>query len=86
MKVGDKLYCYNNHIDYDDTIDYRNLTIGKFYEIKETIKTWINIIDDNDNKLYFGTKRKDFSYKKWFYTENELRKYKLKEVNDNTNI
>jgi len=79
IKVGDKLYCYENNIGIV------NLSINKIYEIVE-IKPDISYgqitISDDDDKLISFTitvDRNNLSYSNWFHLIDikEERKRKL---------
>lgn len=73
MKIGDKIYCYNN----TDDISTLYLTIGKEYFITNiTNKIYI----DNDNG--YGYIFSFDSYGTYFYTDIEMRKKKLERLGD----
>jgi len=94
MKVGDKLYCHNNkQINYDN-IQYKfNYTIGECYVINyisflkksPSNYSYFGVINDLKLMCYFNIDLNDKgeNYKKWFYTEVEMRKLKLKKLNEN---
>ena len=75
MKVGDRLYCYCNS---NDGVDI-DCTIGVFYIIENIsfdnrliivnniANDWFSY-DDNNSLWYYGN---------WFYSNQELRKFKL---------
>lgn len=69
MKVGDKLYCYNNDDDF-------NFTIGNFYYVKMTRLFTDEILfvsDDKKSPIFLGSELK----RRFFKTEQEIRKEKL---------
>lgn len=80
MKINDKLYCYNDEYTYN--ID---LTINNIYTIKNVDRYGheINIINDIGENYYFNTDKEYVTYYgKWFHTEQDLRKLKLKKLNE----
>lgn len=74
MVVGDKVVCISNiiHDDvYDDHTEFKELTIGKTYIIKEILTIYYLITSDNK----YLTK---YYQKSLFITMSELRDKKLK--------
>jgi len=84
MKVGDKIYCYNNHIN---TNNLQNITIGKEYEIISIDDSYNEfcIYNDDNKKRYYYFDNEDFHndlfyYEKWFYSEQKYRQFKLEKL------
>jgi hypothetical protein len=80
MKIGNKLYCYNN---YDSRI---KLTIGKWYTVNgiDTVHSEFSLpCDDGDNYYFLFNDNTKYYYKKIFYTEKEYRKLKLQKLKSN---
>lgn len=86
MKVGDKIYCKESRINlYNDNYLYENIvTKGKWYIITEIDNEHIRISSDAGlffkyrlifNELYY-------SFDDFFMTIKELRKLKLKKINE----
>jgi hypothetical protein len=80
MKIGDKLYCYNYPL-------MSNMIIGETYKLKNVIPNdmLVFVISDVNEWFYYGEKDVDHLryYKKYFYTEQEYRKIKLREIERN---
>lgn len=78
MKIGDKLYCYNNSINH--IFLGCDFTKDKYYHIRSIGSMSISILDNNNIRCDFSLideKLNFYSYKRWFATEQELRKIKL---------
>ena len=78
MKIGDKVYCINEIDKY--------LTVGKFYKV---ISDQPFDMDDGEAFVIINDcgERHEFSYEKyhnWFLTEIEIRKLKLKKINESS--
>ena len=95
LKVNDKLYCYNTTLDDNMRYMYscvnRKLTINKGYTIHRIEKSYYSnthgimvlIINDMNNQDWYSIDDCDeWYYKKWFCTECEYRKLKLKRLKD----
>jgi len=82
MKVGDKLYCYDNKNCMD-------LTIGNIYTVLRISEhsfddSLLFQIKNNNNNIITFTINKDkngISYKNWFKYNTQIRKIKLKQLN-----
>ena len=80
LKIGDKLYCKKNLIDY---IDY-DFVAGNFYKIikieHSPAKYTLYIFEP----LYFssGGQVRDILIWNYFCTQKELRKLKLEKINE----
>lgn len=70
MKVHDKLYCFNpiNNV----------ITLGKSYSIVGEYQDYYEIINDNNKIHYFSFDK----YEDFFITIEELRKQKLKKIQE----
>jgi hypothetical protein len=88
VKEGDNIYCYQNYYEIGKHYQFtKKLTSGKFYTIKEIYTDYssrldITIIDDTNG--YFFVSLADSNglirFKNYFYTEQQLRKKKLKKL------
>lgn len=72
MKVGDKLYCYNNSFEhylkvYNSIYIITNIT---HHSIQVNEKLWFTILPDCNGE----------SYKKWFMSKSEIRRLKIKQL------
>lgn len=82
MKIGDKLYCHS-------LLDNSGLIIGDSYRIKHEVSRFNDMfsisVDYVDEWFYYGEKDVNHLryYKKYFYTEQEYRKIKLREIERN---
>lgn len=90
LKIGDKLYCHNNLFDnklfehslYCD----RKLTINRSYVIHSIENGFshgimILIINDLSSHDWYSLDNTDeWYYQKYFYTENDYRRLKLKRL------
>ena len=74
LKVGDRLSCKRDYINY-------NSIKGYFYKCKGEYHTITDIVD---NKIYFNDYYLDLKFDFWnyYYTPQEMRKLKLKQLND----
>lgn len=70
FKIGDKLICKN-----DDELSFSSLKCGHTYTIDYIDKSYSVFSFIGDNCMYYI-----ISYEKYFYTEKELRKQKLKRL------
>lgn len=78
LKVGDTLICHSKVImNTDGGI---RTTVGKSYKIigfkKINDVDHLAIINDSDREHRFSV----FNYNRWFYTVNDLRRKKLKKI------
>ena len=78
MRVGDKLLCKKTRIDYQDDNYYTKIK-DRYYIITGLSKYEIRFGAD-----YFWCLDNNSAYYiwKWFYTPSEIRKLKLKQLND----
>jgi len=81
MKRGDKVYCHTSL-----KAQKLSITSGKWYEVFDCSKDLLDnfhqkfeIINDQDGIFIFY--KEDFS--KYFYTEQDLRKIKINNINGN---
>jgi len=72
LKVGDKLYCYNNYI-FNETIFF---FVGHTYIITMIDGIYIWVIDKHENYYLI------VNFHDYFYTTKELRKIKLERINE----
>ena len=78
MKVGDKLYCFND-VFYEDHTPF--ITSGNIYVIFDIRKDKIFIICDESSSMWFTIYDQGvFHYKRYFYNLKESRKEKLKQL------
>lgn len=82
MNVGDRIYCYASVTDiYLD--NYYYTTINNSYEIITIEDDYITIINDTGGSHSFSLDKNDDEYwKKWFCDIRELRKKKLKNIEE----
>lgn len=81
IKEGNKLYCHNEN-------DRSSLTIGDVYDVYtinfedfDQVLDFYILNDINSKDWYSSDNNSNWYYKKWFYTEKELRKEKLDKLN-----
>jgi hypothetical protein len=73
MKVGDRLYCHTNFIILEPFIKE-----GDYVEVVEVSDFDIMLITNNDKLFILNfEKLSNRYYKKWFYTEKDIRKEKI---------
>lgn len=84
MKVGDilicKKVCTTPKWSLDDGSNAHTTTIGKIYTITGVMDTSIQITNDNNEHHHFSLEKDNAYYGKWFYSQQELRKQKLKNL------
>jgi hypothetical protein len=75
MKAVDKIYCHTER---------PGLSVGKLYTLYYVnISGDYYILDDMHSRDYYSfDKYNDWYYRKWFYTEKNLRKEKIKKLNN----
>jgi len=73
MKIGDKIYCHSPCITRDDI---ESVSKDKCYTVIRVGYYNFVIFDNNKTRHEFTYDK----YKKWFYTEKEYRKLKLKKL------
>ena len=88
MKVGDRLYCYCNHMveqseDYDISLIF---VVGNRYDIINIEYDRLTVLDKNNNRAWFyriivNTNISNiWLYSNWFYSESDYRKLKLEKL------
>jgi len=78
MEVGDKLYCHKSCIMLHN--NHKTTTVGKYYTVINIILSddrFIIIDDDNNEHFFFIS-----SYSFHFWSIREMRKIKLKQINE----
>ena len=76
LKVGDKLVCRHIYIPYVGCPN-NYTTLGKTYTILRIVEmSGFVILDDNNDNCWFNLNYFD----QWFYTVKELRRDKLKKI------
>jgi hypothetical protein len=80
MNVGDIVICKKSCMYYPGSGAV--ITINKTYKIFDITKHHFYIKNDNDDSHGFGLNEDTSYYGKWFYTSQELRKLKLKKLNE----